>query len=153
MPRIVAVLLICLLGCGGGRFQGTFRSGGPVFSVTGFVSFVELTTIPDSTIVVTIVTFLPDFSPATTVIFCGYPTDYGTLKFNPDGQLLWASRYNGPGNGNDGLTALALDTNGNVYVSGRSAGIEGGDDFATVNFTQGPTCATALAIFVDCCGR
>ena len=61
MPRIVAVLLICLLGCGGGRFQGTFRSGSPVFSVTGFVSFVELTTIPDSTIVVTIVTFLPDF--------------------------------------------------------------------------------------------
>ena len=106
MPRIVAVLLICLLGCGGGRFQGTFRSGSPVFSVTGFVSLVELTTIPDSTIVVTIVTFLPDFSPATTVIFCGDLTRQFFL-----------------------------------------------DDFATVNFTQGLTCATALAIFVDCCGR
>ena len=106
MRRIVAVLLICLLGCGGGSFQGTFRSGSPVFSLTGFVSFVELATIPDSTIVVTIVTFLPDFSPATTVIFCGDLT-----------QQLFL------------------------------------DDFATVNFTQGPTCATALAIFVDCCGR
>jgi len=105
MRRIVAVLLICLLGCGGGSFQGTFRSGSPVFSLTGFVSFVELTTIPESTIVVTIVTFLPDFSPATTVIFCGDLT-----------QQLFL------------------------------------DDFATVNFTQGSTCATALAIFVDCCG-
>ncbi len=48
MRRIVAVLLICLPGCGGGRFQGTFRFGSPVFSVTGFVSFVELTTVLDS---------------------------------------------------------------------------------------------------------
>ncbi len=95
--------LVCLLGCGGGRF--TFRSGSPVFSVTGFVSFVELTTVPDSTIVVTIVTFLPDFSPVTTVSFCG-----------------------------DLTTQLFLN------------------DFATVNFTQGPSCETALAIFVDCCG-
>ena len=87
MRRIVAVLLICLLGCGGGSFQGTFRSFSPVFSLTGFVSFVELTTIPDSTIVVTIVTFLPDFSPATTVIFCGDLTqqlfldDFATVNF------------------------------------------------------------------------
>ena len=106
MRRIVAVLLICLLGCGGGSFQGTLRSGSRVFSVTGFVGFVELTTVPDSTIVVTIVTFLPDFSPAMTVIFCG-------------------------------------DLTPQLFL----------DDFATVNFTQGPTCATALAIFVDCCGR
>jgi len=105
MRRMAAVLLLSLLGCGGGRFQGTFRPS-PVFSVTGFVSLVELTTVPDSTIIVTIVTFLPDFSPATSVIFCGDLT-----------QQLFL------------------------------------DDFATVNFTQGPTCATALAIFVDCCGR
>ena len=106
MRRLLAVLLICLLGCGGGRFQGTLRSGSHIFSVTGFVSLVELTTVPDSTIIVTIVTFLPDFSPATRVLFCGDLT-----------QQLFL------------------------------------DDFATVNFTQGPTCATALAIFVDCCGR
>jgi hypothetical protein len=106
MRRIVAVLLICLVGCGGAHFQGTFRSGSTVFSVTGFVSFVELTTVSNSTILVTIVTFLPDFSPATTVIFCGDLT-----------QQLFL------------------------------------DDFATVNFTQGQSCATAVAIFVDCCGR
>ena len=103
MRGVLAVLLVCLLGCGGGRF--TFRSGSPVFSVTGFVSFVELTTVPNSTIVVTIVTFLPDFRPVTTVSFCG-----------------------------DLTTQLFLN------------------DFATVNFTQGPSCETALAIFVDCCG-
>ena len=104
MRRILAVLLICLLGCGGGHFQGTFRPGSPVFSVTGFVDFVDLTTLLNSTIVVTIITFLPDFSPSTTVIFCGNLT-----------QQLFL------------------------------------DDFATVNFTQGPNCATAVAIFVDCC--
>ena len=106
MRHILAVLLIYLLGCGGSTFRGTFRSGSTVFSVTGFVSFIEGTTLPGTTISVTIVTFLPDFSPATTVIFCGDLTRQFFL-----------------------------------------------DDFATVNFTQGPTCATALAIFVDCCGR
>ncbi len=105
MRRILAVLLVCLLGCGGGSFRGTFGSGNTVFSVTGFVSFIEFTTVPDTIIPVTIVTFLPDFIPVTTVIFCGDLT-----------QQLFL------------------------------------DDFATVNFTQGPSCATALGIFVDCCG-
>jgi hypothetical protein len=105
MRRIIAGLLICLFGCGGGSFRGTFGIGNTVFSVTGFVGFIELTTVPNTTIPVTIVTFLPDFIPVTTVIFCGDLT-----------QQLFL------------------------------------DDFATVNFTQGPNCATALAIFVDCCG-
>jgi hypothetical protein len=102
MRRILAVLLLCLLGCGGGTFQGTFRSGSTVFSVSGFVSFVEFTTVPDTTIPVTIVTFLPDFGPDTTVIFCGDLT-----------QLFFV------------------------------------DDFTTVEFTEGPTCATALVIFIN----
>src|SRR5215467_12285896 len=71
MRRILAVLLICLLGCGGASFQGTFRPSNTVFSVSGFVTFIELTTLPGTTTPVTIVTLLPDFSPATTVIFCG----------------------------------------------------------------------------------
>ncbi len=53
MRPILAVLLICLLGCGGGTFRGTFRSGSTVFSVTGFVSFIEGTTLPGTTIPVT----------------------------------------------------------------------------------------------------
>jgi len=71
MRRILAVLLVCLLGCGGGTFQSTIRSGSTVFSVSGFVSIIELTAVPNTTIPVTIVTFLLDFGPDTTVIFAG----------------------------------------------------------------------------------
>jgi hypothetical protein len=49
MRLILAVLLICLLGCCGGSFRGTIRSG-TVFGVTGFVSIIELTTLPRTTI-------------------------------------------------------------------------------------------------------
>lgn len=104
MRSLLAVLLICLFGCGGGQFQTTFRSSSSVFSVTGFVTFVDLTAFSNSAIVVTTITFVTDFSPATTVSFCG-------------------------------------DLTPQVFL----------DDFATVNFTQGPNCATALTIFVDCC--
>ena len=46
--------------------------------------------------------------------------DYATLKYDPDGKLLWESRYNGPGNGRDKLRAIAVGGNGNVYVTGES---------------------------------
>ncbi len=47
--------------------------------------------------------------------------DYLTIKYNPDGQTLWERRYNGP-NGRDEPTAIAVDIQGNVYVTGRSKG-------------------------------
>jgi len=101
MRRILAVLLVCLVGCGG-SFRGRFVSDNAVFSISGFVTFIEFTTVPESIIPVTIVTFLPDFGPDTTVTFCGDLTHESFL-----------------------------------------------DDFATVDFTQGPNCATALDIFFD----
>jgi hypothetical protein len=102
MRRILAVLLISVLGCGGVSFRGTFLPGNTVFTVSGFVTFIEFRTFPESTIPITIVTFLPDFKPDTTVIFCG-------------------------------------DLTSELFL----------DDFATVDFTEGPDCATVLNIFVD----
>jgi len=64
--------------------------------------------------------------------FGGYLSDYGTLKYDSAGRLLWAARYSGPGNGDDVAAALALDTNGNAYVTGRSWDANSQDDFATV---------------------
>ena len=62
--------------------------------------------------------------------------DYATRKYSPSGQLLWAKRYNGPGNSHDFAYALALDSQGNVYVTGASWGSGTGYDYATIRYSQ-----------------
>jgi len=62
--------------------------------------------------------------------------DYATLKYSPSGQLLWARRYNGPGNGSDEARSIALDSQGNVYVTGISgADIYASGDYATLKYS------------------
>ena len=56
-------------------------------------------------------------------------------KYNgATGATVWSERYNGPSNGEDAAMALALDAEGNVIVTGRSAATGDGLDFYTAKY-------------------
>ncbi len=55
--------------------------------------------------------------------------DYATIKYSPNGIQLWVNRYDGPGNGDDQATSVAVDGTGNVYITGSS-----GSDYATIKY-------------------
>jgi hypothetical protein len=65
--------------------------------------------------------------------------DYATIKYDSSGNQLWISRYNGPGNGWDEATAIAVDNFGDVYVTGSSPQSSGlppsaNMDYATIKY-------------------
>jgi uncharacterized delta-60 repeat protein len=66
----------------------------------------------------------------------GTAYNYITLRYNPSGTQIWSQTYLGPGNANDNAYAIALGTNGAVYVTGKSQGTNSGSDFATVKYGQ-----------------
>jgi len=70
----------------------------------------------------------------------GSSFDYATIKYSPSGKRLWVRRYNGPGNGHDAATALAVDPKGNVYATGSTEENGVGEDYcnyATVKYSAG----------------
>jgi len=58
--------------------------------------------------------------------------DYVTIKYDPDGVMLWVQTYNGPASSTDMPYAMAVDGSGNIYVTGRSLGTS--YDYATVKY-------------------
>ena len=60
--------------------------------------------------------------------------DYLTVKYNSNGVLQWAKRYNGPSSKNDKALSINLDANSNVYVTGGSEQQGKGYDYLTVKY-------------------
>lgn len=61
--------------------------------------------------------------------------DFLTVKYDSNGVRQWTARYNGPGNGWDEAYGIGTDSDGNVYVAGRSVGGNAIADFATIKYS------------------
>lgn len=64
----------------------------------------------------------------------GTGLDIATVKYGPDGNLLWAKRYDGSAHGDDGAKAVAVDGAGNVLVFGKSRGSGSGYDWVLIKY-------------------
>jgi hypothetical protein len=65
----------------------------------------------------------------------GSNSDYATIKYSSAGAPLWVNRYNGPANGNDSASRIAVDSSGDVFVTGTSTGSSASLDFLTVAYS------------------
>ena len=54
------------------------------------------------------------------IIVTGGENDYATIKYSPSGVPLWTNYYDGPAHFGDRATAVAVASNGNIFVTGYS---------------------------------
>jgi hypothetical protein len=66
----------------------------------------------------------------------GTSDDCVTIKYDTSGNQLWVARYNGPANSIEYTEAIAVDSSGNVYVTGPSQGSGTDDDYVTIKYSQ-----------------
>jgi hypothetical protein len=73
-------------------------------------------------------------APAGSVVF-----DYLTVAYDNNGTELWSRVYGAESNGVDIAHAIAVDTSGNVIVTGQSYATDYGFDYATVKYASDGT--------------
>ena len=65
----------------------------------------------------------------------GTDYDFATIKYNPNGDLLWERLYDGPDSSMDFAYYLAIDNSGNVYITGESYNVPiSCVDYATLKY-------------------
>lgn len=62
--------------------------------------------------------------------------DYVTIKYDPSGYILWMATYNGPANDCEHSEDIAVDPQGNVYVTGWGKGNETNWDYVTIKYPE-----------------
>ncbi len=60
--------------------------------------------------------------------------NYYTIKYDSSGNLMWSMLYNNSGSSDDRANAIAVDKQGNVYVTGMSYSASSSYDYATVKY-------------------
>ncbi len=66
--------------------------------------------------------------------FCTLFCLYSPFVFSQQVDTAWVRRYNGPGNGDDKAVAIAVDSSGNIYVTGSSFDSTTGYDYCTIKY-------------------
>jgi DNA-binding beta-propeller fold protein YncE len=61
--------------------------------------------------------------------------DFATLKYDPDGNLLWRAAFQGSAGADDEPWGIALDPAGNIHVGGKSTSADGSADFVLVTYS------------------
>ena len=71
--------------------------------------------------------------------------DFTTIKYAPNGQVVWMRKYNGSSNDYDRVYAITVDDSGYVYITGRDYGNESTfENIVTIKYdSEGNTMWTA----------
>jgi hypothetical protein len=70
--------------------------------------------------------------------------DYATIAYSSAGVVLWTNRYGGSAYAIDSPLAVAVDSSGNVFVTGSSGSSD--DDYATIKYSSSLTPPPSLTI-------
>lgn len=62
--------------------------------------------------------------------------DFATVKYDSDGHRLWVSLYSGPDQAGGIPSAMSIDNNGNIYVTGEGLNSPNGSDYATIKYNR-----------------
>lgn len=71
--------------------------------------------------------------------------DYATVKYDGDGNEVWAARYNGPGDDWDDAYGMTIDNLGNIYVTGCSDGVGPNRNYTTIKYSFQGLCLVPIA--------